>query len=118
MTALETGLSSARVPDVVMTLHGAGQQSLMPRIGAVISGLGGGQLMAVLVLVCAVAADAAGGVPLTHLGSVHSITDAATGGTPLMQFGLGQELAAVAVRLREPAVRATEMTATAVTRLA
>jgi hypothetical protein len=79
----------------------------------------------------------AGGVPLTHFGSVHSMAGAATGGTPLtqggsvqalagaaagggppLQFGEPvQALAAVAVRLSDPTVRAAEITAPAATRL-
>ena len=79
----------------------------------------------------------AGGVPLTHFGSVHSMADAVTGGPPLRQGGSvqalagtaagggpplhfgqpEQALAAVAVRLSEPAIRAAEITAPAVSRL-
>ena len=78
-----------------------------------------------------------GGVPLMHFGLVHSMADAATGGTPLTQGGSvqalagaaagggpplhfgepEQALAAVAVRLSDPTVRAAEITAPAATRL-
>jgi hypothetical protein len=113
-----------------------GQQSLMPRVSAVTSGFGGGQLIeaALIVLVW----DAmAGRVPLRHFGSLHCIGDAATGGTPLTQSGSGhaladaaagggpplhvaeppQALAACAVKLSEPTVRAAEITAPAASRL-
>jgi hypothetical protein len=62
--------------------------------------------------------EATGGTPLTHFGSVQALAGAAAGGGPPLQFGEPEQaLAAVAVRLSEPAVRAAEITAAATTRL-
>jgi len=70
------------------------------------------------VSVHSMAEEATGGTPLTHLGSVQALAGVEGGGGPPLHFGEPlQALAAVAVRLSEPAVRAAEITAAAATRL-